>query len=48
MRPTDFWNLSPREMYLAIKGFKTVHTSGQEKEQPMNRKRARKNNGVIP
>ena len=25
MRPTDFWNLSPREMYLAIKGFKQFH-----------------------
>ena len=22
MRPDDFWNISPREMYLALKGFK--------------------------
>tara|TARA_R110000782_G_scaffold233168_1_gene319328 strand:- start:2179 stop:2346 length:168 start_codon:yes stop_codon:yes gene_type:complete len=34
MRPVDFWNLSPREMYLAIKGFKQFH--GTEKEQPMD------------
>ena len=36
MRPTDFWNLSPREMYLAISGFKTFHASGEEKEEPMD------------
>jgi uncharacterized phage protein (TIGR02216 family) len=36
MRPSDFWNLSPREMYLAISGFKTFHASGEEKEAPMD------------
>lgn len=34
MRPTDFWNLSPREMYLAIKGFQKFN--GSETEQPMD------------
>ena len=35
MRPTDFWNLSPREMYLAIQGFKDFNSSSEE-EQPMD------------
>ena len=35
MRPIDFWNLSPREMYLAISGFKKFHAAEQEK--PMDR-----------
>lgn len=35
MRPIDFWDLSPREMYLAISGFKKFHASEQEK--PMDR-----------
>lgn len=35
MRPDDFWNLSPREMYLAIKGFKEFNTTEEEKETPM-------------
>ena len=35
MRPVDFWDLSPREMYLSILGFKKFHAS--EKEQPMDR-----------
>ena len=39
MRPSDFWNLSPREMYLAISGFKTFHASGQDKEEPMDSER---------
>ena len=39
MRPSDFWNLSPREMYLAISGFKTFHASGQDKEDPMDSER---------
>lgn len=34
MRPSDFWNLSPREMYLALSGFKQFHGS-EEKESPM-------------
>ena len=36
MRPTDFWNLSPREMYLAISGFKTFHASGEDDKAPMD------------
>jgi|TARA_R110001592_G_scaffold212350_1_gene464641 uncharacterized phage protein (TIGR02216 family) len=39
MRPSDFWSLSPREMYLAISGFKTFHASGQDKEEPMDSER---------
>ena len=35
MRPADFWNLSPREMYLAIQGFKDFNSSSEE-EQPMD------------
>tara|TARA_R110000782_G_scaffold38322_1_gene89947 strand:+ start:129 stop:296 length:168 start_codon:yes stop_codon:yes gene_type:complete len=35
MRPIDFWDLSPREMYLAIKGFKQFN--GGDKEQSMNK-----------
>ena len=37
MSPKDFWNLSPREMYLAIDGFQEFN--GAEKEQPMDRSR---------
>lgn len=35
MRPDDFWNISPREMYLALKGFKQFNGS-EEKEEPMD------------
>ena len=35
MRPIDFWDLSPREMYLAIRGFKQFN--GVNKEKPMDR-----------
>ena len=35
MRPSDFWNLSPREMYLAIKGFKDFNST-EEKQEPMD------------
>ncbi len=35
MRPIDFWDLSPKEMYLALKGFKQFHAT--EKEKPMDR-----------
>ena len=38
MRPSDFWNLSPREMYLAIKGFKDFNST-EEKEEPMDSER---------
>tara|TARA_R110001599_G_scaffold100467_1_gene257352 strand:+ start:396 stop:563 length:168 start_codon:yes stop_codon:yes gene_type:complete len=37
MRPVDFWDLSPREMYLAIRGFKQFNTT--EKENPMDSNR---------
>jgi len=35
MRPIDFWDLSPREMYLSIKGFKQFHAA--DHETPMDR-----------
>ena len=35
MRPDDFWNLSPRELWLALAGFKSFHAPG-ESSQPMN------------
>jgi len=35
MRPDDFWNISPREMYLALAGFKQFN-GGEEKETPMD------------
>ena len=38
MRPNDFWNLSPREMYLALKGFKQFNST-EEKEAPMDSER---------
>ena len=36
MRPDDFWNLSPRELWLALAGFKQFHASG-ESNAPMRR-----------
>ena len=30
MRPDDFWNLSPVEMYSVIKGFKQFHAAEQD------------------
>ena len=33
MPPTEFWNLSPIEMYQAMKGFKKFNAT--EKEKPM-------------
>ena len=33
MRPVDFWDMSPREMWEAIKGFKQFNAT--EKEKPM-------------
>lgn len=41
MRPIDFWNMSPREMYLAIKGFKRFHAA-DEQEKPMDRQELNK------
>ncbi len=35
MRPKDFWNLSPIEMYSAIRGFKEFHTA--DTQQPMSK-----------
>ena len=36
MRPDDFWNISPREMYLALKGFQKFNSTGNETE-PMTK-----------
>jgi len=38
MRPDDFWNISPREMYLALQGFNQFNGSN-EKETPMDSSR---------
>jgi hypothetical protein len=35
LSPTDFWNMSLLEFYLALKGFKEFH--GAEKDKPLNR-----------
>lgn len=36
MRPIDFWQLSPREVYLAITGFKQFNSpSEDDKPEPM-------------
>ena len=32
--PSEFWNMSPIEMYAAVKGFKEFHTS--QNTDPMN------------
>ena len=37
MRPKDFWNLSPREMYLAIKGFHKFNASSKDEPMGSNR-----------
>ena len=34
MQPSEFWNLSPREMWETIKGFKQFHAA--TKEEPMS------------
>ena len=36
MRPVDFWNLSPIEMWQIIKGFKSFHST--EEDRPMTQK----------
>jgi uncharacterized phage protein (TIGR02216 family) len=33
MRPNDFWNMSPKEMWQAIKGFQQFN--GSNKDKPM-------------
>ena len=35
MQPTEFWNLSPTELYSAIKGFSEFH--GMSNSQPLSR-----------
>jgi hypothetical protein len=38
MRPNDFFNLSPREVYLAVDGFRSFHASEPE-DEPMTSQR---------
>ena len=38
MQSNDFWNSSPREIYLAVQGFQTFN-GGENKEEPMNSNR---------
>ena len=47
MRPIDFWNLSPREMYLALAGFKQFN-SAEEKETPMTQDRLKEMMELYP
>ncbi len=35
MRPMEFWNLSPKEMYIVLKGFQKFH--GAKDECPINK-----------
>lgn len=35
MSPTDFWNLSPREMYATVDGFMEFHVG--KSNQPMTK-----------
>ena len=35
MRPVDFWNISPREMYAAMSGFRSFHSA--ERDEPMTK-----------
>ena len=35
MRPIDFWQLSPQEVYFAVSGFKQFHAGPDEKPEPM-------------
>lgn len=35
MRPKDFWNLSPRELYSAVDGFLEFNTT--QKDAPMTK-----------
>lgn len=39
MRPKDFWDSSPREIYKAISGFVEFNTGSKEEDQPMDRDR---------
>jgi hypothetical protein len=38
MSPNNFWQLSPKEVYMAIDGF-TEFNSPKDKEEPMNKNR---------
>jgi len=46
MRPDDFWNISPREMYLALKGFKQFN--GSTEEEPMTKDRLKEMMELYP
>ena len=35
MRPTDFWQSSPKEVYMAINGFMEFNSGSEKKEEPM-------------
>lgn len=39
MSPTDFWQASPKEVYMAIEGFTEFNSGGEQKEEPMSRER---------
>jgi hypothetical protein len=35
MRPKDFWQSSPKEVYMAIDGFMEFNSGSEKKEEPM-------------
>ena len=35
MTPNNFWESSPKEVYMAIDGFTEFNGGGQQKEEPM-------------
>jgi len=39
MSPNNFWQSSPKEIYMAIDGFIEFNKSSEEKEEPMTRER---------
>jgi hypothetical protein len=39
MTPTDFWQSSPKEVYMAIDGFMEFNSGSEKKEEPMTRER---------
>tara|TARA_R110000851_G_scaffold319793_1_gene484382 strand:+ start:2240 stop:2401 length:162 start_codon:yes stop_codon:yes gene_type:complete len=39
MTPSNFWECSPKEVYMAIEGFTEFNGGEEQKEEPMSRER---------
>lgn len=37
LAPSEFWDMSPREVYAAIAGFSEFNSPDEERQQPMGR-----------